>query len=109
MTNEIHETTQKMYGPYYGYTVRHCPDCDTDFISTDDDARCPHCQGETVEREDARVCSHCGAIMQSGYVVDGGMAYYDTDDCLHQHVTAAEWDERYDDDSDENYWTSWDE
>ncbi|WP_444707618.1 hypothetical protein ACT26D_06420 [Megasphaera elsdenii] len=104
MTNE---NLKKTYGPYFGYTVRHCPHCGTDFISDDDKARCPHCQTETVEREDARVCTHCGAIMEEGYLVQGGLAYYDKDECLHQHITATEWDELYDDAGDDNYWTSW--
>ena len=55
-----------------------------------------------------RVCGECGKIMQEGYVIEGGLQYYCSDECLHKHYTKEEWEEMYTDDGD-NYWTSWEE
>ena len=62
----------------------------------------------------ARECDECGAGMNEGYCIDGGMAYYCSDVCLHKHYTPEEWQEMCDDDDDalepsESYWTTWDE
>ena len=53
-----------------------------------------------------RICSHCGKDMNEGYVIAGGIEYYCSDTCLHEHYTPEEWEDMYDDDG-ENYWTEW--
>jgi len=53
-----------------------------------------------------RICSHCGKAMSEGYVIAGGIEYYCSDACLHEHYTPEEWEDMYDDDG-ENYWTEW--
>ena len=55
-----------------------------------------------------RRCDHCGKPMREGYVLWGGLEYYCTDECLHKHYTAEEWNEMYSDDGD-SYWTEWDD
>lgn len=52
-----------------------------------------------------RRCSECGDIMFDGYVVDDGMEYYCSDECLHKHFTDKEWQQAYDEDW--GYWTHW--
>ena len=56
-----------------------------------------------------RICSECGKVMVEGYLVNSGDEYYCNDECLHKHYTEEEWNNMYSDDSDENYWTSWEE
>lgn len=55
-----------------------------------------------------RICSHCGKPMREGYVIENGLEYYCSDECLHKHYTAEEWNEMYSDDGD-SYWTEWDD
>jgi len=62
----------------------------------------------------ARTCDECGKGMNEGYCIDGGMAYYCSDECLHKNFTPEEWEEMCSDDDDalepsESYWTTWDE
>lgn len=54
-----------------------------------------------------RTCSHCGAGMFDGYVINGGDAYYCSDECLHIYVTPEEYEELYDDGEGDSYWTEW--
>jgi hypothetical protein len=55
----------------------------------------------------ARKCSDCGAGMNDGYVINGGVAHYCGDACLHKHMTPAEFLELYDDGDGDSYWTDW--
>ncbi|MFR2314896.1 hypothetical protein [Terrisporobacter sp.] len=57
------------------------------------------------EGVEVRICSECGALMEDGYVIDGGMQYYCGDECLHKHFTAEEWLEEYK--NNDSYWTEW--
>lgn len=57
--------------------------------------------------EEYRICSHCGKKMKSGYVVEGGIEYYCSDECLHKHYTEKEWLEMYNNGNSESYWTEW--
>lgn len=45
--------------------------------------------------------------MRTGYVIDGGVEYYCTDECLHKHYTEEEWEDMYDDGNSDSYWTEW--
>jgi hypothetical protein len=56
----------------------------------------------------ARECDECGKGFNEGYCVDGGSFYYCSDECLHKHYTAEEWEEMCADDGD-SYWGRWDE
>ena len=54
-----------------------------------------------------RYCKKCGkAVIQEGFVIDGGLEYYCGEECLHQDYTPTEWEELYTDDGD-NYLTEW--
>jgi len=57
----------------------------------------------------ARKCSECGKGMKEGYVIDGGSEYYCSDECLHKHMTEAEFDELYADGEGDTYWTEWED
>jgi hypothetical protein len=57
----------------------------------------------------ARECDECGKGMNEGYCIDGGMAYYCSDECLHKDITPDEWKEMTDDEESDSYWTTWDE
>jgi len=57
----------------------------------------------------ARKCSECGKGMNEGYVIDGGSEYYCSDECLHKHMTEAEFDELYADGEGDTYWTEWED
>ena len=54
-----------------------------------------------------RHCSECGAVMYEGFMVDGGLEYYCSKECLHKHYTDEEWDEMYGDGDTDNCWTQW--
>lgn len=47
--------------------------------------------------------------MDAGFVVHGGEEYYCSDKCLHKHISSGEWNELYENRSDENYWTEWED
>jgi hypothetical protein len=57
----------------------------------------------------ARKCSECGKGMNEGCVIEGGMAYYCSDECLHKHVTPEEFEELYADGDGDTYWTDWED
>lgn len=61
---------------------------------------------EGFKDTDFRICDECGAVMTDGFVIDGGEAYYCSEDCLHKHYTQEEYEAMYDDDG-ETYWTAW--
>lgn len=56
----------------------------------------------------ARKCKECGKGMNEGYVINGGVAHYCSDACMHKHVSAEEFEELYDDGDGDSYWTEWD-
>lgn len=55
------------------------------------------CEVETIvktledEGLDVRICTNCGELMDEGYIVNGGVEYYCSDKCLHEEITADEW------------------
>ena len=53
-----------------------------------------------------RVCSHCGKPMSWGYLIEGGTTYC-SDECLHQHISAEEFEELYDEGRGDSYYTTW--
>lgn len=57
----------------------------------------------------ARQCTACGAGMNEGYVINDGVSYYCSDECLHKHITPAEFDELHDDGDGDSYWTEWED
>ena len=54
--------------------------------------------------DDVRICSVCGNIMHSGYLVDDSK-YYCSDKCLHEEISAEEYNEMYENGS--AFWTEW--
>jgi hypothetical protein len=57
----------------------------------------------------ARKCKECGKGMNEGYVINGGVAHYCSDACLHKHVSADEFEDLHDDGDGDSYWTEWEE
>ena len=57
----------------------------------------------------ARCCDECGAGMNEGYCIGGGLEYFCSDECLHKHYTAEEWDEMYDDGEGDSEYTAWED
>ncbi len=53
-----------------------------------------------------RRCSVCGKLMREGYCVDGGFAYYCSDECLHTEYTDEEWENECVN-NDQSYYTEW--
>ena len=54
-----------------------------------------------------RKCTSCENLMVEGYVVAGGEEYYCSTPCLNVHYTPEQWDDMYDEDEDDNYYTTW--
>lgn len=54
-----------------------------------------------------RMCDECGHLMNEGFVVESGIEYYCSEECLHKHITEEEWEELYDDGNGDSYWTEW--
>jgi len=57
----------------------------------------------------ARKCDECGKGMNEGFCINGGCEYYCTEECLHKHYTKEEYDEMYNDDEGDTYWTEWED
>ena len=57
--------------------------------------------------ENKRTCSECNKEMYSGYVIENGMEYYCSDECLHKNYTEEEFEELYDNGNGDSYWTEW--
>ena len=57
----------------------------------------------------ARKCDSCDAGMNEGYVICGGEQYFCSDECLHKHYTAEQWNDMYADGEGDSYYTSWEE
>ena len=108
-------STEEEFGAYGGYIPYHCEDCGEYFTlpGDEDDICCPKCGSTVVEDLDeanlARVCTHCGKIMDEGYMIDGGNAYYCSDECMDAHFTPEEKAAALEDaEGDGNtYWTEW--
>lgn len=55
--------------------------------------------------EDERKCFICLKKMSSGFVIESGLKYYCSDDCLHFDYTDEEWKTIYDEGNSDSYWT----
>lgn len=62
------------------------------------------CSCDDVE---VRICSVCNDLMYEGYCIDGGSAYYCTDECRNTEMTQEEFEELFDDGDGDTYWTQW--
>lgn len=60
-----------------------------------------------TDRKFARTCCNCGAGMDEGYVIEGGVQLYCSDDCLHLQISPDEFEKLYDDGNGDSYWTEW--
>lgn len=54
-----------------------------------------------------QICSECGKVHDEGFCVNGGDEYYCSEECLHKHYSKEEWEEMYEEDEYNNYWTQW--
>lgn len=54
-----------------------------------------------------RICSDCGDVMNEGYCIEAGKAYYCSDTCLEKHMSKEEYETLYDDGEGDSYWTQW--
>jgi len=52
-------------------------------------------------------CSHCNKLMYEGYVINDGLEYYCSEDCLHEHYTDEEYFDMFEEC--DAYWTDWSE
>ena len=63
---------------------------------------------ELADLLDIRVCSTCGKLMYEGYVIDNGLTWYCTDECMENDgMTREEFEELFDDGNGDSYWTEW--
>lgn len=58
---------------------------------------------------DKRLCNECSKYMTRGYVIENGMEYYCSEECLNKHYSEEEYLELYDDGNGDSYWTTWDD
>lgn len=57
-----------------------------------------------------RYCVACGEnLTHEGFVIDDGLAYYCSEECLHKDYTEEEWTEMYADGEGTSYWTEWED
>lgn len=54
-----------------------------------------------------RHCLVCGKPMTQGYVVDDGLEYYCSDECLHKRYSDEEYQKMHE--NDVAYWTEWED
>lgn len=54
-----------------------------------------------------RICSECGHLMDNGYVIESGLEYYCSDECLHKNISEEEYLKLYDNGNGDTYWTEW--
>lgn len=54
-----------------------------------------------------RICSDCNAKMIDGYVIEGGMDYYCSEQCLYNNIPKEEYLKLYDNGNGDSYWTEW--
>lgn len=54
-----------------------------------------------------RECSECGHLMGNGYVIESGLEYYCSDECLHKNISEEEYLKLYDNGNGDTYWTEW--
>lgn len=64
---------------------------------------------EYEEKENIRCCSECGKSMTKGYVIEDGLEYYCSDECLHKNYTEEEFDKLYENGNGSSYWTEWED
>ena len=58
---------------------------------------------------DKRFCNNCGKYITRGYVIENGMEYYCSDDCLHTIYTEEEYLKLYNDGEGDSYYTEWED
>ncbi len=54
-----------------------------------------------------RSCDECNAMMMKGFVIEAGLEYYCSEECMHKHITNEEYMNLYNDGEGESYWTDW--
>jgi hypothetical protein len=62
------------------------------------------CDNQDIE---VRICSVCNDLMFEGYCIEGGEAYYCSDECRDTEMTQEQFEELYDDSDGDTYWTQW--
>lgn len=52
-----------------------------------------------------RKCNECLKKMKEGFVIDSGIKYYCSENCLHKNISNDEYIEMYDNGNSDTYWT----
>ena len=64
-------------GRYVNWHVFRCKNCGLTFVRSSATLKCPCCNSLAIDVSwQAHVCSDCGTIMDEGYVLYDGEAYY---------------------------------
>lgn len=61
----------------------------------------------TIDEYNIRQCNSCHNGMHEGYVIEDGLEYYCSEECLHTKYTEDEYNRMYY--TDRGYWTDWPE
>lgn len=54
-------------------------------------------------------CSHCGKLMNEGYLIEGGLAYFCSEKCMSHYLTQDQFEKMYGDGEGETFWTGWED
>ena len=57
----------------------------------------------------ARKCVACGRLMNEGFVIGGGEEYFCSKHCLHTRYSERDFNELYNAQSGDSYWTVWED
>lgn len=93
-------------GRYVNWHVFRCKNCGLTFVRSSATLKCPCCNSLAIDVSwQAHVCSDCGTIMDEGYVLYDGEAYYCSDSCLYEHFSEDDYEEAFH--QDEACWMEW--
>jgi hypothetical protein len=60
-----------------------------------------------LDLQHSRCCSECGKPMYEGFCIEDGADYYCSEECLYKHLSEEEYNQLYDEERGNSYWTSW--
>ncbi|AIW03171.1 hypothetical protein CPT_Mater236 [Bacillus phage Mater] len=67
-----------------------------------------HLADTCYDHDLCRVCDTCEELMEEGYCIESGVAYYCSLECMEKDgMTEEEFLELYDDGEGDSYWTTW--
>lgn len=62
---------------------------------------------EGTDDDSYRICSACDGVMVEGYLIEDGLEYYCSDECLKTEMTMEEYLELYNGGHGNSYFTNW--